>query len=313
MSGSGRSLKPFRYAALLSGGYALVSAAYIVISGRLAALAAHTVVGLEHIERLKGIAFVATTAILLLGMSWYLFSRLAAVLRERTLDRQAMMLVQRKAFAGELAAAIAHDFNNLLMVVRAGVEELKRSTTGPVETGLIEDIHSALDSGKVLTLRLAATARGQRIVRMDPHVLTELVSETTLLLRRLPRLRGRTVDLRVQPVTALPMDSALVEQIVVNLVLNAADAAGPHGRVEVGVREEPAVIVLEIHDSGPGLPPGTERRIFDPFFSSKAGGLGLGLLSVRAAAEAHGATIVTGRSPLGGALFAIHFPKSVGP
>jgi two-component system, NtrC family, C4-dicarboxylate transport sensor histidine kinase DctB len=300
-------MKSFRYATYLSLTYLGIAGIYIRISSHLAASLARTVDELETMERFKGQVFVIVTGGLLWGLSWFFFSRLQRSAEERARERHALMLVQSKAYAGELAATVAHDFNNLLLVLRSGVDEVAESGGHAVDTTLSE-MRIALDGAKNLTERLARAAKGDRAGRQDIHSLASIVTETTCLIRKLPRLSGRTVEV-VAPAAAFTLlDPVVVEQIVVNLLLNAADACGKGGTVRLDVGEDAGHVWLVVHDNGPGLPDSEHLAVVEPIRSTK-GGLGLGLLSVRACAEAGNGQLTIGRSPLGGARFEVRWPR----
>ena len=104
-----------------------------------------------------------------------------------------------------------------------------------------------------------------------------------------------------------------IQETLLNLVLNAADATGGRGRIEVRSFEEDGAHVLEVHDDGPGVPLDIREEVFRAFFTTKADGNGLGLLSVRACAELHGGTAEIGDSPLGGACFRVTLRSAEGP
>jgi signal transduction histidine kinase len=302
-------VKPTRYATGLTFFYLLIAGGYILISGRIAAGLARNVAELERIEHLKGTAFVFVTGALLWLTSWLLFARLKRSEEEHQAERRALMLVQSKVYAAELAATVAHDFNNVLLVLRAGVDELAGDDPATDPASTLAEMRRALDSARDLTRRMARAARGSREIRLHPASLGELVSDTIGLMRRLPRMLGRRIELQVSSAARSLLDPVLVEQIVVNLLLNAADAAGDAGTVRVEVGEEDDVVRLSIHDDGHGLTDKELKELLLPFNSTKPDGLGLGLLSVRASVEASRGQLVIDRSPLGGAHFEVRWPK----
>jgi two-component system, NtrC family, sensor histidine kinase HydH len=301
-------VKSFRYAAYLSLSYLVLAGLYIRISSHVAASLARNVSELETIERFKGQVFVLVTGTLLWGLSWFFFSRIQRSNEERARERQALMLVQSKAFAGELAATVAHDFNNLMMVLRSGVDELADREGQSIEPTTISEMRSALDGARNLTERLARTARGERAGRQDVHSLAAIVTQTVRLIRRLPRVSGRTVEVATPSPARTMLDPVVVEQIVVNLLLNAADACGRNGIIRLEVGEDSRHVWLLVHDNGPGLSDSEQMAVFEPFRSTK-GGMGLGLLNVRSCAEAGNGTLIVGKSSLGGAKFEVRWPK----
>ncbi len=114
---------------------------------------------------------------------------------------------------------------------------------------------------------------------------------------------------RVEGAGSAPGIPAKLRQVLANLVRNAAEAAGPGGRVTVRVAEEPGQVRVEVEDTGPGLDEATAARLFEPFFTTKDRGTGLGLAVSRAIARAHGGD-VTGESLAGGgARFTLRLPR----
>ena len=109
-------------------------------------------------------------------------------------------------------------------------------------------------------------------------------------------------------------DPVLLEQVLVNLVINAMDAmeATPHGRRHITISSEArgTDIVVVVHDTGPGLPADLLGRLFTPFVTTKSHGVGIGLAIARTIVEAHGGTIGARNSPVGGAIFTLTLPAS---
>lgn len=303
-------MKSIRYAALLALGYVLVAGLYIGISGRLAARIARSVEELERIEHLKGYAFVVLTGLVLFGLSAFFFSHLTRLQEETAKGRQALMLVRSKAYAAELAAAVAHDFNNLMMVLRAGLDELAEPTEQARHMNSIEEMSRALDSAKNLTEKLVRSARGERATRRERRSVATVAIDTVRLIRKLPRVTGRVFDVRTPSMAIAMVDPVMIEQVIVNLVLNAADACGAGGHISLEVGEDEESLWLRVGDDGPGFAQSDAQSAFEPFHSTK-GGMGLGLLSVRACAEALHGKLTVGKSVLGGASFEVRWPKDV--
>jgi two-component system sensor histidine kinase KdpD len=133
------------------------------------------------------------------------------------------------------------------------------------------------------------------------------------------RLRGRDmrIDLGPQP-PMIHADPVAIEQVVANLLDNAVEYTPPGTPIEISARADGNGVTVQVADHGPGLPPGTERRVFDKFFRAPAGenqprGIGLGLAICRGIVEAHGGTISAANRPSGGAAFRFTLPNDGQP
>jgi signal transduction histidine kinase len=299
-------VKPLRYAIFLGVGYGVITVLYIWLSGEIAAKVAVNVSDLERIEHIKGFVFVATTALALFFASWYMFGRLWRATIEGEQLRQATLLAQSRVVAGEMAAAVAHDFNNNLMVIRCALTEARAATTPEESASFLAEAAQAVEKGSALALRLARTARGQRQQVQSQNVdLVPITLGMLRVLRKLPRIFGRVIETDVCDHALAEVDLVLYEQVVANLLLNAADACGESGRIRLVLSVASGNVRLEVHDDGPGVPPERRESIFSAFESSKPEGLGLGLLSVRAAVQAQAGKLTVTDSPLGGAAFIV--------
>jgi signal transduction histidine kinase len=292
--------------------YGLMATLYIWLSGVVAASMAHTLGDLARIERIKGFAFVAATAIGLFLASWVMFRRLRQATREGERLRRATVMAQSRVLAGELAAAVAHDFNNTLMVAQCAIEDVASTDSDDGKKVQLRAAQEALAQGRELALRLAHTARGQSHLRSERRDLVPVTQSMLRALAKLPRLRGRAVQSELCDQAVAEVDVLLYEQMLANLVLNAADACPPDGVVRVLLTRHPEHVRLEVHDNGPGVPPDKRESIFTAFESSKPEGLGLGLLSVRAAVVVQGGTLTVDTSPLGGAAFIVQLASNGG-
>jgi signal transduction histidine kinase len=232
----------------------------------------------------------------------------------------------RLSLVGQLAGGIAHDFNNLLTVILTYATMLEESTTDPVVRADIETISRAATNASQLTRQLLLFSRYGIAA---PKVI-DVAAVLRNLVRMLRRSLGERIDLGIQIGDGVPyvlIDSAQLEQIVVNLVVNARDAITSHGRVhlrlsrcplaEGGVAQLPAgsYALLEIEDTGTGMTPETQAHIFEPYFTTKGllRGSGLGLATVHAiVSQARGEIAVT--SEVGrGTTFHVYFPEADRP
>jgi signal transduction histidine kinase len=138
--------------------------------------------------------------------------------------------------------------------------------------------------------------------------LSYLCRETINLALTHEKLRGCWVTTRVEDRISIRGNATLFGRMLINLILNAAEATAGTGRIEVRLRRERRQVHLEVHDNGRGVPAELRQAIFEPFYSTKPTGNGLGLLSVRAGALEHGGAVEVTESDLGGACFRVSIP-----
>ncbi|HOE96653.1 MAG TPA: HAMP domain-containing sensor histidine kinase [Candidatus Sumerlaeota bacterium] len=303
--------RPLRLAAVLALSYLAVCALYIRVSTTLAARFAESLVELERLEQLKGLAFIVVSSLVFFGIAYYLLRRISLGELEIERNRQALLTAGRRALAGALASSIAHDMNNLLMVTDVDSLELARGALQGPETpeqvgarvnGCVRDLMK-------LSRRLMTIGSDRSQYRPRGLDLAACVRDTLEFARIHKRVRRCALEYAGPEVLGFVSDPVALQQMLLNLLLNAADAMGGEGRILVELKERAPGVVLRVHDSGPGIPPDKRQAIFDAFYTSKESGAGLGLLSVRSCAELHGGRIHVGESArLGGALFEIELP-----
>jgi PAS domain S-box-containing protein len=219
---------------------------------------------------------------------------------------------QKNEVVGRLSEGIAHDFNNMLMGIRscARLAEERLGEHDPARS-LLSEIESTTQRGMAMTRRLLAFGRHQA-AQLAPTSLGAVIQENVPMWRRLV---GDDVDLVVECVAegdVLLGDPGLLEQILINLVVNARDALPRGGRVWIETRRQDGEILLEVRDEGCGMDPATCARIFEPYFTTKPAGqgTGLGLSTVlRIVRELSGKIEVQSR-PGGGTSFSIRFPAT---
>ncbi|HTI64684.1 MAG TPA: ATP-binding protein [Gemmatimonadaceae bacterium] len=244
------------------------------------------------------------------------------VTERRRLEEQ-LQRAQRMEALGHLASGVAHDFNNLLTVIRVEADFLQAgiANNDPLRED-IREIQRAADRAAGLTKQLLAFSRKQ-ILRPRLLDLNELVVETSTMLGR---LIGEDVELVTTLARELPSvmaDPGQLEQVLVNLAVNARDAmpAGGVLIIETGTakvgpdkREHAAreYVTLTVADTGQGIEPRIQRQMFDPFFTTKppGKGTGLGLSTVFGIVEQSGGHISVDSEPGYGARFTIRLPRA---
>lgn len=302
--------KALRRAAGLALVYVGVAGSYIWLSSQLALSAAPDIADLSRIEAIKGTAFVVITALALLGGSLWLLSRAERDAVELRRSREALLLAEQRALAGLLASSVAHDVGNLLVPLHAGLRELREGLAGSMNDETREvlgEMSEALDRLVELSRRQMSVGRdgAGRLQEVD---LASVVREALQIARRHTHVRGATIGLDGPASLPVYVNPTLLEQVILNLVVNAAEATDSKGRVEVRFGARGDDVFVEVNDDGPGFEGGDE--VFEPFYTTKPHGTGLGLFSVRACAALHGGEVEVGRSELDGARVRVHFPHA---
>ncbi len=234
------------------------------------------------------------------------------VTEQMTLQAQ-LRQAQKMEAVGQLAGGVAHDFNNLLQALMSTLELLRALGDDPDRrASAITDLESYVKHGASLTRQLLLFSR-RGITRREPLDLNDVVSDASSLLRRLVRENIRLeleFDREPLPVYA---DRSQLEQVLVNLVLNASDAMPDGGELALRTSGHDASrVCFEVEDSGHGIPPNLHERIFEPFFTTKGTekGTGLGLSVVHGIVTAHGGRVELESSAGRGALFRVVLPRS---
>ena len=234
---------------------------------------------------------------------------------ERELEAQ-LRQSQKMEAIGQLAGGIAHDFNNLLTVIQGFAITLLEGEDDPASRQLaIRHIADAAERAAGLTRQLLAF--GRRQIMQPQHVdLNELVTSLAKMVRR---VLGEDIDLQLllspRPL-AIHADPGLIDQVLMNLVINARDAMPSGGwlRIETAARSSTAgeQVVVRVVDNGSGIPAACLPRIFDPFFTTKEAGKGsgLGLATAFGIVAQHGGRLEASSRLGRGTTFEIVLPAS---
>jgi signal transduction histidine kinase len=301
--------RPVRQAVESAGLYILLCSAYILVSGYLAVQSAATPHQVYVRETIKGIVFIVVTGVLFFVTSYLRWRRIRRQEETIIVQEKKLLHAERRLVAAMSAAKVAHDLNNLLMVLSGIVEGLKdRESDDPSLRRMREDLDVGIGSLSHLARRVASTV--SRVVpdRDEEVDMRGVLQKLAAVVPKHPDIRScRILSSDIAPLT-LVLNRTLFEGAVLNLLINAAQAAGPTGQIEVRLATEQDAALLAIHDSGPGVPEELAKDIFEPCFTTKPDGTGIGLLAVTAFAASCGAGVSVGRSPLGGALFQLRIP-----
>jgi nitrogen fixation/metabolism regulation signal transduction histidine kinase len=247
------------------------------------------------------------------------FNTMVRDLRE---SRTRIEYLQRIGAWQEFARRLAHEIKNPLTPIQLAIQELDRSYRGE-DQGFARRLHDArsiieeeVAALRRLTSEFSAFAKlpEASLAHAD---LNDFLRDATRGLEavvNLPDASEAPPELTIElapEVLPVRVDAMMLKRCVDNLVLNAAQALRDHhGTRAILVRSvrRPGRAVLQVHDSGPGVPPRDRARIFDPYFTTKSEGTGLGLPIVKKVVLEHGGEIECGESELGGAVFSIELP-----
>ncbi len=236
----------------------------------------------------------------------------ARAAEERRRAETARWRQESLARMGEMAAVVAHEVRNPLAGIKGVLQVVgQRLPAQSADRRALQQATLRLDSLQGLTEELLLFAR-PRPPEPAPLGLLVLARETAELLRSDPGLAGLSVEVRGER-GELRGDPQQLRTVVLNLLRNAAEAAGARSRVVVDVRDRGEWVELRVEDEGPGVPEEQQDKVFEPFFTTRARGTGLGLAIVRRVVEAHGGEVAVEPAPGGGACFRVRLPRGASP
>jgi signal transduction histidine kinase/HAMP domain-containing protein/ActR/RegA family two-component response regulator len=232
---------------------------------------------------------------------------------------------QKMESVGQLAAGVAHDFNNMLTIIQGHSGALLAKPTLPHDMlDPLQAVYFAAERAAGLTRQLLMFSR-KNVIQSKLLDLREVISNMTKMLED---LLGETIEFEFSPPSELPLvegDTGMIEQIIMNLSVNARDAMPGGGKLVINVdtvtidndyvkshtdARVGRFVRLRVTDTGIGMDPATLRRIFEPFFTTKdvGKGTGLGLATVYGIIKQHEGWIEVNSEPNKGATFDVYFP-----
>uniref|UniRef100_A0A7C4QTF4 histidine kinase n=1 Tax=Schlesneria paludicola TaxID=360056 RepID=A0A7C4QTF4_9PLAN len=234
--------------------------------------------------------------------------------------QQQLLQAQKLSTVGELASSITHEFNNVLTTIINYAKMGVRHKDAPTRDKAFDKILAAAQRASKITTGMLAYARKQAD-RREPMDLIALVEDLLVLVEKdLQRYRVR-LETRFEGRPWAMVHAGQVQQVLLNLIVNARQAMPNGGNLTISVRADTGANIAEIsvRDTGCGIPPDRLRQIFEPFFTTKTadahgqGGTGLGLTLAKDVMEAHGGRLRVESAVGAGTTFTLKFPLVAAP
>jgi PAS domain S-box-containing protein len=210
---------------------------------------------------------------------------------------------------GEMAAVVAHEVKNPIAGIRGALQVImSRMAPEQRDRAVMGDIIARLDALNGIVQDLLLYSRPRQVKR-EPVDVRGLITNTVDLLRRDPALGGIQLNIDGDP-KPLSADPELLRIVLQNLIVNAGQAMGGQGAIDVALTEGDSECAIDIRDHGPGMPDDVRGKAFDAFFTTKHRGTGLGLPIARRLVDAHGGQISIAPAPDGtGTVVSIRLPR----
>ena len=235
----------------------------------------------------------------------YMAIRYEITERKRSEDK----LREQAALArlGEMAAVVAHEVKNPLAAIKGALQVIGgRMPAESRDRSIMADIVARVDSLNDIVQDLLVFAR-PREPQIAPAPIADLLENIAALVHKDPAHASVGITISgARPV--VPLDLEQMRTVFLNLLLNAAQASGPSGRIAVTIAADDLAATIAVADDGPGIPPEVRPRIFEPFFTTKHRGTGLGLPTARRVVERHRGTIDVECPPAGGTIVTVTLP-----
>lgn len=250
----------------------------------------------------------------ILGMAAIFYTQHRHLAEVRTLEAE-MERRERLSTLGNMAAAVAHEIRNPLNAVSMGLQRL-RVEFQPAETeeyrGLLDLVQGEVRRLNTIVEDFLSLARPLAL-KPEPIQVPALLDEVLLLADGPARASGITIERAIgAELPPLEADRDRIKQVLLNLVLNALQAMPGGGTLTLGASASGGTLTLCVTDTGDGIPPEVRPRLFEPYVTTKAKGLGLGLAIARRIVEAHGGRIEAENRPEGGSRFRVTLPLGAG-
>ena len=233
--------------------------------------------------------------------------------QERLRLKEQLSRAEHLSSLGEMAAAISHEIRNPLGIIRNSTELLKKKVATIDPSNTIPDIiiEESTRLNNIITDFLNfAKPRSPNIV---PCRVEDVVEKNLTFLAAQMEEKGYVVRKTFQnDLPEIPADSAMLYQAFLNILINAIQAMQDGGNIHIKISSNHEALVISFEDEGPGIPNEVLNKIWDPFFTTKEMGTGLGLGVVKTIIDLHGGNIQIKNRPAGGSQVLIHLPLKQG-
>jgi len=232
----------------------------------------------------------------------------AALIREQRARIKRLYQAERLATAGELAAGAAHEIRNPLTSIRSAIQHLRGDFADDSPRAvLIDDILAEVDRINGILEALLSFARPTE-VKFEKVDLSELVRHTVALVAASARKGSVNLESNVPDTLPVEADANLIKQVVLNVMMNGLQAMPEGGTLTVSAEPAGRMVALSVRDTGSGIAPEDRDRIFDPFYTTKADGTGLGLSVCYGIVQRHGGDLMVESEPGVGTTLTIQLP-----
>ncbi len=235
----------------------------------------------------------------------------ASVITERKLAESALRQAQKMEAVGRLAAGVAHEFNNILQTLMSMAVITRMRAVSPEIVKIAGEMEAQIRRGASVTRQLLLSSRHQDSAKMAFDLREQVANARDLLRRLLPENIELVVEMADHR-ASVEGDPGQIQQVLLNLAINARDAMPDGGTLTLRVARDGAEVTLEVEDDGAGMDEVTREHLFEPFFTTKdvGEGTGLGLAVVYGIVEQHGGRIEVESHKDLGSVFRVILPEA---
>ena len=205
---------------------------------------------------------------------------------------------EREAIAGLMASSIAHDINNLMTIILYALNiATDNDSFSKEDEKIINDALEASNKLLKLTKTLSLTGKQKYSSQFQLFNIAKIIKEIIEITHSIKKIKDCSIIIKQLDAIEALVKPQLISRSVTNLILNAADATENKGIIEISLVDQKTGFYIEVSDNGSGIDEKKKEKIFEPFYTSKKDGSGLGMLSVQACVTDHNGTLSISKSP----------------